>query len=549
MNNTQYQIDAGETLNLTLIMSGNPQPNVTFKLEDEQLNVLVTEISKLNRTYKYEVLRVISTGDCGKNLSFTASNEYGTIHQHTVLAVDFDPKATNLTAKLEEECLRVNYTLVDPGLCNVTFTLRLLEDTNTTRAFVVNQDVTQSESMDAPMEKDEEDAEKSLSLNRHSKATPMVQPIEAESISQITSISQTISDKSIQPTSSYGELSTISTTVLQPTTDNTTQQNVLKSFQLSYNTTTYVYCFDNDTILDKFKNSLTISILGQYGNKTSLSATTKAVRILTPAPTTNPNTSPAPNTTTATTTTTTATTRSPNNNTTTTPRPQNTTIQPTTAEKNTTRSPSVTTTKPKDSDEEDTCDDDKKKLVIAMFGGIMGAVAVIALIVIMLSICKDQDKEVEEWDREYLEEQGALPKRKRVHDFTKESFGEGKSSPARRRHSDEKKSKKNHGFEDSCTIETNFGGDFSKTRGGKIKKVEKTGEAAESVGKRPGTKETGTSFNVGDFTVGGKTIPKLITVTEVDSQENLKNVIVMKEKKGGSVSGSATSSNISTIVL
>uniref|UniRef100_A0A7M5UFB6 Cnidarian restricted protein n=2 Tax=Clytia hemisphaerica TaxID=252671 RepID=A0A7M5UFB6_9CNID len=305
-------------------------------------------------------------------------NQYTAIVIFLVILVD--PKATNLTAKLEEECLTVNYTLVDPGLCNVTYTLRLLEDMNATRAFVVNQDVTQSQSIDTPME-EEEDTEKSLSLSTHSKATPMVQPIEAESISQITSISQTISGESIQPTLSYRELSTTPTTVLQPTTDNTTQQNVLKSFQLSYNTTTYEYCFDNVTILDKFKNSLTISILGQYGNKTSLSATTKAVRILTPAPTTNPTTSPVPNTTT--TTTTAVTTRSPNTTSQqTTPQPQNTTIQPTTAEKNTTRSPSVTTTKPKDPDEEDTCDDDKKKLVIAMFGGIIGAVAVIALIVI-----------------------------------------------------------------------------------------------------------------------------------------------------------------------
>ena len=86
MNNTEYKINAGENLNLTLIMIGNPQPNMTVILEEDNMDVLVTEISL--HTYKFEVLRVILTEDCGKNLSYEASNDHGTIHQHTILIVD-----------------------------------------------------------------------------------------------------------------------------------------------------------------------------------------------------------------------------------------------------------------------------------------------------------------------------------------------------------------------------------------------------------------------------------------------------------------------------
>ena len=80
------EINATETLNFTRYVCGSPQPNVTVNFGDEALKVATTRLS--NHWYKFEAKREqISTEDCGKKFSYTASNEYGEVNQETELSV------------------------------------------------------------------------------------------------------------------------------------------------------------------------------------------------------------------------------------------------------------------------------------------------------------------------------------------------------------------------------------------------------------------------------------------------------------------------------
>lgn len=79
-----------QVINFTQTLSGNPKPNVSLYILNGISIGNITSRTITNHTYKYELVnqRYITVEDCGKDLIFNATNEYGFIENKTQIFVD-----------------------------------------------------------------------------------------------------------------------------------------------------------------------------------------------------------------------------------------------------------------------------------------------------------------------------------------------------------------------------------------------------------------------------------------------------------------------------